>query len=99
MISLKLVFFFLKKKIKENIVNIGTGYDMKIKDYAKYIIKSMNLDIDIILDKNKPDGISKKLLDISLAKKYGWKAKITLKRGFLLTYNDFLLRYNKDIKS
>lgn len=91
--------FFLKNKIKETIVNIGTGYDMKIKDYAKYIIKRMNLNIDIILDKNKPDGISRKLLDISLAKKYGWVAKTTLKTGFLLTYNDFLLRFNKDIKS
>ena len=47
----------------------------------------------IFLKKKKPDGMSKKLLDVSLAKKYGWKSKTSLKEGLLKTLEDFKLGY------
>ena len=54
------------------------------------MIKKLNLDVKIKFKKSKPDGVFRKLLDISKAKKYGWKAKISLDRGFDFTYKDFL---------
>ena len=84
--------FFMKKKTKHSLINIGTGIDYSIKDYAKKIMKILNVKANIIFDKTKPDGTPRKLLDISLAKKYGWRAKTTLKNGILKTYASFLLK-------
>ena len=84
--------FFMKKKTKHSLINIGTGIDYSIKDYAKKIMKILNVKANIVFDKTKPDGTPRKLLDISLAKKYGWRAKTTLKNGILKTYASFLLK-------
>ena len=72
---------FMKKKFKENIINIGTGKDYTINTYAQLIIDLIcpNKKIKIIYDKTKPNGTPRKVLDISLAKKYGWKPKFKLK--------------------
>ena len=81
--------FFLKKKIKEPIINIGSGTEMTIKAYIQFIIKKLNINIKIKFDHTKPDGMPKKLLDVSLAKKYGWSAKTSLSEGFDKTIEDF----------
>ena len=82
--------FFMNKKIKNNLINIGTGKDYTIKEYADFIIKSLKLDIKIKFDKSKPDGTPRKVLDISLANRCGWAAKTDLKTGFSKTYKSFL---------
>ena len=84
------VIHFMKKKTKDNLINIGTGKEATIKDYAKFIIKRLGLKLDIKFDKSYPDGTPRKVLDVSLAKKYGWTAKTSLKAGFDKTYEDFL---------
>ena len=60
--------FFLQKKTKEKIINIGSNFDMTILNYAKLILKEINFDCKIILDKTKPTGTFRKLLDTSIAK-------------------------------
>jgi GDP-L-fucose synthase len=85
--------FFLNKKTKESLINIGTGKDIKIEQYAKSIMKFLNIKINIHFDKTKPDGTPRKLLDTTIAKKYGWRPKIGLKDGFFLTYADYLKKY------
>ena len=85
--------FFLNKKTKESLINIGTGKDIKIEQYAKLIMKFLNIKINIYFDKTKPDGTPRKLLDTTIAKKYGWRPKISLKDGFFLTYADYLKKY------
>jgi GDP-L-fucose synthase len=87
--------FFMNKKIKENYINIGSGKDFTIKQYAKLLMKYMECNCKIDFDKTKPNGTPKKLLDISVAKKYGWFGKTSLKEGFLKTYKDFLIRMSK----
>ena len=49
--------------------------------------------IKVIYDKAKPDGVPRKLLDVSLAKKYGWKSKTSLKDGLFETLKDFRSGY------
>ncbi len=89
--------YFMNKKFKETIINIGTGEDFSIKDYARIILKMIipNKKILIKYDKSKPNGTPRKVLNISLAKKYGWKAKVNLKDAIRMTYNDFLSKNNK----
>jgi GDP-L-fucose synthase len=86
--------FFLDKKTKESLINIGSSIEKKIEDYAKFICKQLNVKIKIIYDKKKPDGTPRKILNNSIAKKYGWKAKVSLKRGLEETYKEFLKKIN-----
>ena len=86
--------FLLLKKTKNFLINIGTGQDKSIKDYVDFIIKKLDLKVKVKFDKSKPNGVPRKVLDISLAKKYGWKPKISLNDGFDITYQDFLKKKN-----
>ena len=84
--------YFMKKKIKETVVNIGTGNDYTIKEYAKKILSQIipNKKILIKYDLRKPNGTPRKVLDISLAKKYGWCSNTKLNEAILKTYHNFL---------
>ena len=87
--------FFMNKDIKDTLINIGTGKDMRIKDYVSFLIKKLKLKVQIKYDKTKPDGVFRKVLDIKLAKQYGWKPKYSLEKGFEITYKDFIKKYKK----
>ena len=85
--------FFLKKKTKESLINIGTGIEKSIIEYAKFIMRHLRVNLKIIYEKKTPDGTFRKLLDVSLAKKYGWKYKTNLDEGLSNTINDYLQKY------
>ena len=82
--------FFLKKKTKSKIFNIGTGVEYSIEQYARLIMKHLNVNLKIVYDKTKPNGTRRKLLDSSLARKNGWKHKINFEKGLSIVINDFL---------
>jgi GDP-L-fucose synthase len=84
--------YFMNKKIKETFVNIGSGKDYTIKQYAKIIIDNIKpkRNIKIEYDLSKPNGTPRKVLDIKLASKYGWKPKTNLNQAILETYKSFL---------
>ena len=52
--------------------------------------KLPKIKLQIKYDRSKPNGTPRKKLNINLAKKYGWKSKISLDKGFEMTFNDFL---------
>ena len=83
--------YFMKKKTNHHLINIGTGKDYPINFFAKQILKTLIPDRKILIkyDKTKPNGTPRKVLDISLAKKYGWKAKSNFKKSILETYSSF----------
>ncbi|MDB9821091.1 GDP-L-fucose synthase [Candidatus Pelagibacter sp.] len=83
--------YFMNKKTKESLINIGTGKEYTIKEYAKRYLKILlpNKKINIIYDLTKPNGTPRKVLDISLAKKYGWRPKSDLNEAIIATYKDF----------
>tara|TARA_B100001989_G_C24532857_1_gene462628 strand:- start:127 stop:1068 length:942 start_codon:yes stop_codon:yes gene_type:complete len=82
--------YFLNKKTKETLINIGTGKEKSINGYAKFIMKHLSVDLKIVHEKKKLEGTFKKLLDVSLAKKYGWASKTSLEKGISITINDYL---------
>ena len=84
--------YFMNKKVREPIVNIGSGKDFSIKHYAKLILKILipKKKIKIIFDLSKPNGTPRKVLNISLAKRYGWKPKIRLNDAIRKTYYDYI---------
>tara|TARA_Y100000591_G_C21797033_1_gene679926 strand:- start:237 stop:1175 length:939 start_codon:yes stop_codon:yes gene_type:complete len=82
--------YFMKKKTRHSIINIGTGKDYSINYYVNLITKLiLNRKVKIKYDKSKPNGVYRKLMDVSLAKKYGWKSKIKLNQAILETYKSF----------
>ena len=84
--------YFMNKKTKHDIINVGTGKDYTIKYYAQLISKIIlpNKKIEIEYDRSKPNGTPRKVMDISLAKKYGWKPSTSLELAILKTYQTYL---------
>lgn len=79
---------FLVNKYQNNEpINVGVGGDTSIKEIAELIKKIVGFKGRIIYDRSKPDGIPKRLLDISKVSALGWKHKIGLEEGLKLTYN------------
>jgi len=89
--------YFMNKKIKEPLINIGNGKIYSIKHYAKLILNILipKNKIKIVFDLSKPNGTPRKVLNISLAKKYGWRSKIKLKEEILKTYHNYIKQKNK----
>ena len=85
----KAIVFFMNLKIKEPFLNIGTGKEHSIDWYVKFLLKKLNVKLSIKYDKTKPDGVKSKMLDVTKAKKYGWKQKENLDHGLYLTLQDF----------
>ena len=84
--------YFMNKKTQSSIINVGTGIDYSIKKYAKIMLKIIYPEKKIMIkfDRSKPNGTPRKVMDISLAKKYGWSPKYQLKDSILKTYQSYL---------
>ena len=75
--------FFLNKKTKDVLINIGSGFELSIKQYADYVARFIGYKSKIIFDGNKMmDGTERKLVNCALAKRYGWKSKFLFSKGF-----------------
>lgn len=74
----------------EEIVNIGSGIEVTIKELAETIKEVVGYNGILTFDTSKPDGTPRKLLDCSKIHNLGWKHKISLKEGINLAYKDFL---------
>jgi len=72
------------------IINIGLGEDITIKELAETIKTIVKYEGELKWDTNRPDGTPQKLLDVSRLHSLGWKARYSLKEGILATYEDFL---------
>ena len=83
--------YFMNIKKKPTIINIGTGKDHTIEYYAKLIAKIILPQKKIIIkyDRSKPNGVKRKVMDVSLAKKIGWTYRINLKEAILKAYNSY----------
>lgn len=71
-------------------INIGCGQDFTIAELALAIGRMVGYQGEIAFDASKPDGPPRKLLDSSRIKNLGWQAKVSLKEGLLLAYQNFL---------
>jgi GDP-L-fucose synthase len=72
------------------VINIGVGEDVTIKELAETIQSIVGYEGEIKWDTTKPDGTPRKLLDVSRLNALGWKARHTLKEGIIKTYESYL---------
>jgi len=81
--------FLMKHYDEDEIINVGCGKDVTIRETAELISEITGFDGDIIFDTSKPDGTPRKLLDVSRLNALRWNAKTPLKEGLAKTYNWF----------
>lgn len=72
-----------------DLINVGTGEDIAISDFAKLVSETVGYSGEIEFDSSKPDGTSRKLLDVRRAHDYGWRHRIPLDAGLKSTYEWF----------
>jgi GDP-L-fucose synthase len=73
--------FLMQNYNEKEFLNIGVGHDISIIDLAKMVKEIVGFEGEIILDKSKPDGTPRKLMDVSRVRELGWEAKIGLHDG------------------
>jgi GDP-L-fucose synthase len=86
-------YFLMESYNEPNLINIGTGVDLTIKDLALLIKKVVGYEGELNFDSSKPDGTPRKLMDVSKLHGLGWKHQIDLEEGIQLAYHDFLAKY------
>ena len=86
--------FFLKKETDSHLINIGSSTEKTIKEYAKKVRSKIDNSVIIKFDNNKKlDGVKRKKLDTTLARKYGWKNKMKFDETLEMTIKDFKKYY------
>ena len=83
-------FFLMQTYNEPNLINIGTGEDLSIKELALLIKHVVGFKGELTFDASKPDGTPRKLMDVSKLHQQGWKHKVELKEGLALAYQDYL---------
>jgi GDP-L-fucose synthase len=71
-------------------VNIGSGEDITIAEFARLVADVVGFGGEISLDPSRPDGTPQKLLDVSRLARLGWRARTSLKDGIGLAYRAYL---------
>ena len=72
------------------LVNIGTGMDIAIAEFARLVAATVGYSGEISFDTSRPDGTPRKLLDVNRLAKLGWRAKTSLEDGLKLAYQAYL---------
>jgi GDP-L-fucose synthase len=80
--------FLMRNYNDSGLVNIGIGNDISILDLAHLVKKIVGFEGTILTDVTKPDGTSRKLMDVSKLNALGWTAKITLEEGLQSVYEE-----------
>lgn len=79
--------FLMDNYNDSEIINVGYGEDLLIKDLALLIRDVVGVEAEVIFDSSKPDGAPRKLLDTTKIKKMGWSPKVSLEEGIRRTYD------------
>lgn len=80
----------MKTYSSDELVNIGTGEDITIAEFARVVAATIGYSGEISYDTSRPDGTPRKLLDVSRLARLGWRAKTSLEDGLKLAYQAYL---------
>jgi len=86
-------YFLMENYNEPNLINIGVGHDLTIKDLALLIKDILGYEGELVFDASKPDGTPRKLMDVTKLHNLGWKHSVELPEGIALAYEDFMSRY------
>jgi len=89
--------FLMNNYNEKEIINIGCGEDITIKELATLIKEITGFEGALVFDTTKPDGTPRKLLDVTKINNLGWHYKIKLKEGIEMAYQDFLQKHTVSV--
>ncbi len=84
------IVFLLESYSSPDIINVGYGKDIKIRDLAKTVARVIGFEGEVTYDKGKPDGMPRKLMDSTKINNLGWRATTDLEDGIAKTYAWYL---------
>ena len=84
--------FVLNHYSGEGFLNVGTGQDLTIAEFAQLVAETVGYKGKFAFDISRPDGVPQKLLDVSKLRALGWRAKTNLRTGLVAAYADFLAK-------
>ncbi len=82
--------FMLEHYSAEQHVNVGAGEDVTIADFARIVAEVVGYQGQLTFDSTRPDGMPRKLLDVSKLTAMGWRALTPLREGLAKAYADYL---------
>ncbi len=83
------VVFLMKTYDNGEIINVGVGADVAIRDLAEIVQNVVGFDGKVIWDDSKPDGTPRKLMDVSRINSLGWENTVSLLEGIEDTYQNY----------
>ena len=87
----------MKKRTSHSLINIGSGYEKSIKSFILETAKKIGVNSKIKFDNRKKfDGTPRKIVDVKVAKSYGWKPRYKFEKCFDLTYKNYLKLMKKN---
>lgn len=81
------VYFVMEKYDRPEFINVGTGQDLSIKQFAQLMKKLTDYKGKLVYNTEKPDGMMRKVVDISKIRRLGWKPKTSFEEGLRKTIN------------
>jgi GDP-L-fucose synthase len=87
----------MKTYSSAELVNIGTGEDVTVAEFAQAVAKVVGYTGAISFDPSRPDGTPRKLLDVSRLAQLGWRARTTLEDGIRLSYQAYLAESRQEV--
>ena len=85
--------FLLDEWSSPDIINVGTGIDHSIEELAVAVAETVGYAGRLVWDTTKPDGMPRKLLDVSKLHDLGWRHRIDLREGLATVVADFRRRF------
>jgi GDP-L-fucose synthase len=85
--------FLMERGVADGLYNVGCGSDVTIRELAETVMDVVGFRGRIEFDAGKPDGTPRKLLDVSRLSALGWQARVGLREGIALAYEDFCRRF------
>jgi len=90
--------FLMDNYDDEEHINVGTGKDLTIRELAELVRDVVHPDAELVFDTSKPDGMPRKVLDVSKLNSLGWKPSISLRDGIESTYRWYLSQSRESIR-
>lgn len=90
--------FLLKQYSSDMPINVGSGDELSIADFAAMVADVVGYQGKLIFDTSKPDGTPRKLLDSSRIRALGWRRNIALRAGLAAAYADFLEGHGRHLE-
>ena len=84
------VYYFLQNRNEPEVINIGYGSDLSIRELAEKIAAAAGFTGRLRWDSSRPDGMYRKLMDSTRARSLGWSPKISLDEGIARTVREYL---------